>query len=70
MVREIGPSGAKFQALVWQTICMYGMHVQNVLNDPTRSSSAADLGIWPGFTLLWLILKYLAASTLIKQFLQ
>ena len=51
MVKEIGPQGANFQALVWQTVCTYGMHGQNALNDPTRSSSAADLGIWPILTL-------------------
>ena len=35
------------------TICMYGTHTQNALDDPTRSSGAAGSGIWPDFALLW-----------------
>ena len=36
------------------TICMYGTHAQNALDDPTRSSSAAGLDIQPVLPLLWL----------------
>ena len=49
MVRGISHCGANFQALVQQTICIYGTHAQSALDDPTRSSSAAGLGIWPIF---------------------
>ena len=38
MVRGTGPCRANFQALVWQTILMYGTHTQNALDDPTRVS--------------------------------
>ena len=31
------------------TVCMYGMHVQNALDDPTRSSGAPGSGILPVF---------------------
>ena len=34
------------------TIRMYGTHVQNALDDPTRSSSTAGLGIQPVLALL------------------
>ena len=33
------------------TICMYGTHAQNALDDPTRRSSVAGLDIWPVFAL-------------------
>ena len=35
------------------TICTYGTHAQNALDDPTRSSSATGFGMWPVFALLW-----------------
>ena len=38
MVREIGPCEANFQELVQQSICTYGTHAQNALDDLTRVS--------------------------------
>ena len=33
------------------TVCMYGTHAQNTLDDPTRPLGAPGSGIWPVFAL-------------------
>ena len=53
IVRGVSPSGTNFQALVQvHHTYIQHIHTQIALDDPTRLSSAAGLGIWPVLALL------------------
>ena len=51
------------------TIHTYGMHTQNALDDPTRSSGVAGSSIWPVFALLWYKTKNLVNFSKFKNIL-